>query len=980
MRIKYHLKTLLFISSIATIFIPLMIMSLLTYYVLTDSLKREVTNKNSVLARSIAGEIDIFLDAQINVLQQLIYDINNGRLAIGSERIKVYLESIMENHAYFNTIMILDNAGKVKNIYPYNRDYINFDMSGQPFFKETKKSNSANWSPVSISIDTGQPTTVIAIPFGQGVIVGYLDLSSLRNIAGKIKLGDNGYSMVVDQSGTIIAHKDFQLVKEQLNIKNLDFIQKAFEGRDGTYTYQYNELERLGSIALVPKTKWLVVITQPTKDIFEPINQIKTPLIAGFTVLILFAMLISISLSRRLIKPLVLFKEKTKMLANGEYSSLLQSSDFNAYSEIDELAQNFNKMAGAVKSREETLKIAQFSIDNASDAIFWGDSNGKLLYVNEAACKLLGYEREDLIHKHLYNLDVNYNEEEFFATIAKLKLYGFLSFTNMFKKANGEIFPADVTASLLQYGGEEYFFAFLRDISKRKHAEKALFEEKELLAVTLRSIGEGVISTDIEGRVILMNKVAENIIGWLQNEALGKSIEQVVHISDMKAENHSENLITKIMEMNMTTKFFGKNILIARDGVKKIILLSIMPVKDRDSAVIGMVLAFRDVTEQSRLEDEILKADKLESLGLLAGGIAHDFNNLLTGILGNIGLAKIFIGSDHKSFTRLEVAEKAIERSKDLTQQLLTFSRGGVPVKMASSIEQIVRDSVSFSLRGANVKCEFSITEGIAPIEVDEGQMSRVINNLIINASQSMPDGGIINIKIENAVIRKADNLPINEGRYVLISVQDHGIGIHSDNLNKIFDPYFTTKKKGSGLGLAVAYSIVKNHNGHISVHSKLNEGTTFQVYLPAAEEILSRIENKNQEIMKGKGKILIMDDEEIIRDVANELLEHLGYEAVGSKDGEEALRLYKNAMEDGKPFDAIIMDLTIPGAMGGRDLMTILLQYDPKVKAIVSSGYYNDPIMSFYKDFGFSGVVLKPYKIKEFSEVLHKALNSELQ
>lgn len=976
MKIKTSLKNLLYINAIAIIVIPLLIMAVLTYYVLTDSLRQEITNKNLALARSIAGKIDIFLNAPINALQQLIYDIEKGRLTIGSERIKLYLQSITDNHAYFNTIMILDKTGKVKNLYPYNQDYINFDMSGQQFYKEAKIKSDAYWSPVSISIKTGQPSTILALPFDQGMIAGYLDLSLLRDITEKIKISDSGYSMVVDQTGTIIAHKDFQLVKEQLNIKNLDFIQKAFKRKEGIFEYQFMDSERLGSVSLVPNPGWIVVVTQPFKEIFKPIAQIKTLLLAGFSILTLFTIFISISLSRRLIQPLILFKEKTKMVADGDYSSPLQAEEFDAYSEISELAHNFNRMADAVKNREESLSFAQFSIDNASEAIFWGNSEGKLLYVNKAACRMLGYQRENLLQKYIYDIDLKLNKEELPRAFKNYRLSNSLRFETIYQTTYGKTFSVDVTSSILNYGGLDYFFAFVRDISERKQAEKALFDEKELLAVTLRSIGEGVISADIEGSIIFMNKMAESITGWQQNEITGLLIQDVFRIIDTKSENYSENLITKIIEMNGMSKYSGKNILFARDGAKKIILLSAMPVNDRESKIIGIVLAFRDITEQSRMEEELLKSDKLESLGLLAGGIAHDFNNLLTGILGNIGLSKIFIGVDHKAYAKLETAEKAIERAKDLTQQLLTFSKGGAPVRIASSIEQIARDSSSFSLRGSNVKCEFSIADDILPVEVDEGQMSRVINNLVINASQSMPDGGIINIRIENVIITKAANMPIGEGNYVLISVQDHGKGIPEESLKKIFDPYFTTKKKGSGLGLAVVYSIVKSHNGYIRVYSKLNEGTTFDIFIPASENKLLSVETTNEAYIGGKGKILVMDDEEIIRIVAKELLNHLGYEVELSKDGEEALHLYKKAMEAGSPFDAVIMDLTVPGAMGGRDLMTLLLKYDPNVKAIVSSGYSNDPIMGFYKDFGFRGIVLKPYKIKELITVLSNVLN----
>ncbi len=978
MQSKTSFKNLLCLTNIAMIFIPLLLMTVMTFYILTNSLRDEITNKNLTLSRSIAGEIDRFLNAPLNELQQLKYTLEKGQ-STGSPSINSHLESIVQNHNYFSMIMITDDKGSVTSAYPHNQDYIGLDLSAQQFYKEAKNTNSAYWSHVSISIKTGHPTTVLAIPFDQGIITGYLDLSALNEITEKIKIGDNGYSIVVDQTGTIIAHKNPQLVKEQLNIKNLDFIQKALSGQEGIFKYQFMDIESLGSVSFVQKPRWIVVVTQPIEEAFAPVNKITVFLIAGLIAAILFAISVSLIISRRFSQPLSGLKQRTKMIADGDYSSPIRSAEFDAYSEINELAQNFNKMAEAVKNREESLRFAQFSIDNASEAVFWGDSGGRFLYANKAACRLLSYNMEDLTQKHVYDIDANLKTEAFQPAFNNLRKYGLMRFETIYKTALGKTIPVDITSSILNYNEKEYFFAFARDISVRKQVEKTLAEEKELLSVTLRSIGEGVITTDIEGRVVLMNRMAESITGLKQIELTGLPIYDFFHIYDIETKESCNNRITDVMNIDRTSGYSGKNILSAKDGSEKIISLSAVPLKDMESRAIGVVLAFRDITEQTRMEEEILKADKLESLGLLAGGIAHDFNNLLTAILGNIGLTKIFLGPDDKAVTRLQAAEKAIERAKDLTQQLLTFSRGGAPVKIVSSIEQIVIDSASFSLRGSNVKCEFSIDDGILPVEVDEGQMSRVINNLIINACHAMPDGGVINIEIKNVIIGKADNLPINDGKYICLTVKDHGVGIPEENLNKIFDPYFTTKAKGIGLGLAAAYSIIKNHNGYITVHSKVNEGTTFQIFLPASEQKLSKAASETEEYaLKGSGKILIMDDEEIIRLVAKELLKHLGYTVVLSKDGEEALQLYKNAKQEGNPFDAVIMDLTIPGAMGGRELMSFLLQYDPGVKAIVSSGYSNDPIMAFYKDFGFSGVVSKPYKIKEFSEVLHNVLNSE--
>ncbi|MCL4493140.1 MAG: ATP-binding protein [Nitrospirae bacterium] len=506
--------------------------------------------------------------------------------------------------------------------------------------------------------------------------------------------------------------------------------------------------------------------------------------------------------------------------------------------------------------------------------------------------------------------------------------------------------------------------------------ERQLIAERERLAVTLQSIGDGVIATDTEGRVILFNKVAEELAGWLSQEAGGKFLPEVFHIINEKTRRPAENPVERVLKTGRIVGLANHTALISRDGTERSIADSGAPIVDSDGKIIGVVLVFRDVTEKNKMEAEIIRAQKLESLGVLAGGIAHDFNNILTAILGNVSLAKMYANPGDGISERLAVAEKATLRARDLAQQLLTFSRGGVPILKTASIGNLLRETACFSLRGSNIRCDVHLSGNLCPVEVDEGQMSQVIQNLIINAQQAMPEGGIIKVSAENITLEKDGDLPLEKGNYVKIIIEDQGIGIPEEHLNKIFDPFFTTKEQGSGLGLATVYSIIKKHNGHITVSSRAGAGTTFSLYLPASwkEEIMTE-ETGESVSFEGTGRVLVMDDEEYIREFVSDMLSHFGYTVDSAKNGGETLDLYKRAIESGRPYDVVIMDLTVPGDMGGRETMMKLVEIDPGVKAIVSSGYSSDPILAEFRKHGFSGVLAKPYKSEELLAALHKII-----
>ena len=383
----------------------------------------------------------------------------------------------------------------------------------------------------------------------------------------------------------------------------------------------------------------------------------------------------------------------------------------------------------------------------------------------------------------------------------------------------------------------------------------------------------------------------------------------------------------------------------------------------------------RDITERKRMEEELRKAQKIESVGVLAGGIAHDLNNMLTPVMGNVSFAKLKTTPGDELHGLLAEAENACIQARGLSKQLLTFSKGGAPIKQLSSITDIVVDLPRFSLRGSNIRCDFAIPDDLWAVEVDAGQIAQVINNLVLNANDSMPEGGVIRINATNTNIIERHVLAVKPGEYIHISIEDEGCGIVPEHKSKLFDPYFTTKKTGSGLGLASSFSIVTNHGGTITVESEAGVGSTFHVYLPAVRAAATKPTLPKEGISRGHGRILILDDDDSVKIIAGRIINALGYETEFTSEGHETIELYKSALLAGLPFDAVIMDLTIPGGLGGHEAVKELLAIDPDVKAIVSSGYADDPIMAEFSDYGFCGVVAKPYRVEEVSQVLKQAL-----
>ena len=499
--------------------------------------------------------------------------------------------------------------------------------------------------------------------------------------------------------------------------------------------------------------------------------------------------------------------------------------------------------------------------------------------------------------------------------------------------------------------------------------------EKERLAVTLRSIGDGVIATDVEGRIVLINRVAEQITGWASGEARGRSLGDVMPLLDRVSREPLPDPVAAVLDRGAVLDVPAGATLVRKDGSEALIADSAAPIRDRQSRIVGAVLVFRDVTERRRVEEQLQNTQKLESLGILAGGIAHDFNNLLTGVFGLVDLARHRSTPDTPIRKTLDRTLAVLDRARGLTGQLLTFSQAGEPVTVPLALGPLLESCAQFALSGSNVGCELDVAPDLWPCEGDERQLDQVIDNVLLNARQAMPQGGTVHVRAENVLVPDDVQVPVEPGRYVRVTVRDTGPGIPPELRSRIFEPFFTTKASGSGLGLATSYSIIRKHRGHIEVLSESGDGAAFSVYLPASTETPASCVEPLAEVPMGSGRILVVDDESYVLEVASEMLESLGYTVTTAPDGEAAVGACECALAEGAPFDAAILDLTIPGGLGGVAAVPLLRRLDAHLPMIATSGYTGDRVMADPQAYGFAATLSKPFTLADLAVVVARVL-----
>jgi PAS domain S-box-containing protein len=622
---------------------------------------------------------------------------------------------------------------------------------------------------------------------------------------------------------------------------------------------------------------------------------------------------------------------------------------------------------------------AQFLLEVSELVIVELDASAHVRAINERASALLGYGPGELVGRDWIETVIPSEERlglrDAFRTVVDRHLAMPHAFQNDIVTRSGER-RTIAWKNRAEVGADGSLLGTISagvDITARIEAERRTIAEKERLATTLRSIGDGVVTTEVTGAVVDMNEAASRLIGMTAEDARGRPLEQVYRLFDESGQ-------TQVPIAWQSALSTGKAIaspafvqLATRDGGMLPVSDCMSPIRDAGGNTHGLVLVFRDVSERRRLFANIVRADRLEALGVMAGGIAHDFNNLLGGVFGYMDLAEQD-STEPEVKSSLAMAKSVFARARDLTQQLLTFAKGGTPIKKIMTLGPLVRESVQFALSGSKVAFQFDLPSDLWPCDVDKNQIAQVIDNLSLNAVQAMPNGGRLSVTGRNASIAAGRGL-LAPGDYVSIALTDTGDGIPAHMLDRIFDPFFTTKRTGSGLGLSTCHSIMQRHGGAIDVQSTPGAGTTFTLWFKASQHVASAEPDQDAIRHRGTGVILVMDDEDYLLGVMSHSLQRMGYEVAQAKDGESALAPWETCRASGSTVCAAFLDLTIRGGMGGREAARSLRAAGFSAPIFATSGYSEDPVMANPTSFGFTASLGKPFSLQELAAFMREWL-----
>jgi len=904
------------------------------------------------------------------------------------------LEDLLKQNPSYANIFVADLSG---DVWAAGAGSKPFSVADRRYFKNAIATGVFSSGEYAIGRGSSKPTFHFGYPIKDeaGAVVGVFglgfDLDRFRGLLEQSQFPPGTSYLLIDHSGVILSRgidpvpfigkKDRPdlFAPMQLGAGAGARIGPGTDGRDRIITYRKLRLDSEAQPYMYIRAG------MPFDVVVAGADRVLLRNLAIFVFCLLGACCLAWLIGKRsIIDRVALLQAASRRLAGGDLG--VKVSELVSGGELGALGAAFDDMAGqmALREREQVtaelaLKKSEFRYRSIFENSLFGIAliglDTRFTQVNQAFCRMLGYSQSELVGG-MGVADITHPDDtaaslEMVRKIFTLELDHY-ALEKRYLSGDGQCKDVMLFVQGIydEHGNCTGTAASVLDLAERKQAVEVQKENEENLRTLMEAMPVGVGFYDSGRRVEYLNRCFVEWFGYSREDiptvddwylkAYPDPVQRAAHLArvDAAAAQGKESGTTMApVDAKITCK----------NGTVRHFIISYQFSQRRTLAI------FIDVTERELQQCELLKSQKLESLGVLAGGIAHDFNNVLTGIMGNISIAQMYLEPPHKACRPLEQAGKASKRAAELAYQLMTFAKGGKPVKTAVSVQHLVQEAISLVLRGANVKAEVIIPDHLHALEADEGQISQTFHNIIINAVQAMPLGGVLTVRAENLTLCATGTLPLPAGEYVKISFSDQGGGIPAEAQAKIFDPYFTTKPEGTGLGLASVHSIVIKHGGHVEVTSIIGQGTTFNFYLPSTGKIWVGEQEGAARICSGGsgGAILIMDDEEMVRDVITEMLGNFGYRLVAACDGAEAVKKYRAAKAAGAVFQAVILDLTVPGGMGGRQAAQQILAIDPAARVIVSSGYSNDPVMADYKSHGLSGAVLKPYRVEELAQGL---------
>ena len=630
------------------------------------------------------------------------------------------------------------------------------------------------------------------------------------------------------------------------------------------------------------------------------------------------------------------------------------------------------------KSLQESESRYRTLFEQANDAIWIldlaEDRAGQILLANPAAAKMHGYSITEMEKLRITDLDVPDSVARAPGRFGDIKKGEWISGETLHMRKDGTIFPIEFSAGPITFDGRPCVLAFSRDITKRMQAEALLRESEKRLHEAQKLAHLGVWDWQAETDTVTWTEELYTIAG-LDPMHPAPTYKEHPNLYTPVSWELLKNGVERAMKTGEPYQFELE--LIRPDGDTRHVNAFGGAKYDAKGQVNGLFGTVQDITERKRMEEELQKAQKLQSLGILAAGIAHNFNNLMGGIFGYIDMARV-VSQDSKVTTFLSKAINSIDRARGLTGQLLTFAKGGAPLQQTGNLFPFVQETAQFALSGSSASCHFDVPQDLWACNFDKNQIGQVIDNIIINAQQAMPVGGTIELTARNIALEEKEHPLLANGNYVSISVKDTGVGIPKELISKIFDPFFTTKAKGHGLGLATCYSIVKRHEGCIDVESEPGKGSTFKVYLPASTESASAAIKKTAKTHKGSGTFLVMDDEEVMRDTIGDMLGTLGYKVVSKENGKDAIDFYASETKANRKITGMIFDLTVPGGMSGKEAVAEIRKLNTEIPVFVASGYADDPVIKKPTEYGFTGSICKPFNKAELVELLSGYLTKQ--